>query len=263
MKATNLNIFLQLGSELRRLCEHVQTGQEVAELWIYSMTAQQWLAAFLYETEPLQRQFKDSRTQIADLQDAISRIHTPRRLGEGPVRQEEASWLLNGVEEFEKAFDREHRSVGVYVVTPKGTRDTTLLIEAPESDLPEKVLPLLPEQFLYDLKQSARCLAFDIPTACAFHVCRATESLMLAYYEKLTGHGWAFKKRGWKIYVEQLTVKKAPKRITDRLDEIRDIDRNAYTHPDENVSLDEAKVLYTLCAGVNYYLCEELINLNP
>jgi len=42
------------------------------------------------------------------------------------------------------------------------------------------------------LKEAGRCLAFDLPTACAFHICRATEALMLTYYEALTGNAWPF-----------------------------------------------------------------------
>ena len=106
-------------------------------------------------------------------------------------------------------------------------------------------------------------LAFDIPTACAFHICRATESLILKYYEALSGHGWTFKKRDWKIYVEQLVKENAPRHITDRLDEIRELDRNAYTHPDRDVTVEEAPIQFELCTSVMFQMADEISRKMP
>jgi hypothetical protein len=175
------------------------------------------------------------------------------------LTQFECSQIFSGKKEFEKAFEREHRNLQVFVVTPKGTRDTQLLIEEPECDMPEHLISVLPAQYLRDLKQAARCLAFDIPTACTFHVCRATESLMLAYYAFLNGHPWQLpKNRNSDQYITHLHNEGALTKITNRLREIKDTDRNAYIHPDQNVSIEEAKVLYGLCSGVDYYMAEEI-----
>lgn len=212
----------------------------------------------------MEESLKESRECILETIVALDAVLSPERVNSGePLTEDECNCILFAQHDFERAFEREVRRLQVFTVTAKGTRDTVLLIEKPESDLPARAIPFLPPQFLYDLRQSARCLAFDIPTACAFHACRATESLMLAYYRLLTKHDWNFKRRDWNIYVEQLAVEGAPKRMTTRLDEIRAMDRNTYTHPDENVSLDEAKVLYTLCVGVNYFIAEEMVKLQP
>ena len=80
---------------------------------------------------------------------------------------------------------------------------------------------------------------------------------MLGYYEALTGTAWSLPKRDWMNYNTQLRVKGAPSAITDRLGEIRE-DRNAYTHPDLNVSLDEAPVVFELCSGVIFSIAKEI-----
>jgi hypothetical protein len=264
MKTTNLNIFYHLGSELSILSEHCGTGQSVVDLLIYGSGSLEWLRAFLIETEEYDEYLRDSRRYISETLAALQAVTSRERVVSGvPVSESECGSLIWARQKFEGLFEHECKRLQVFTVTPKGTRDTNLLIEAPETDLPKRVIPLVPEQFIYDLRQAARCLAFDIPTACAFHSCRATESLILAYYTVLSRKSWAFKKRDWKIYIEQLGVEGAPKRITTRLDEIRASDRNAYTHPDENVPIDEAKVLYTLCSGVNYYMAEEIVRLTP
>jgi hypothetical protein len=265
MRATDLNVFYHLGSQLNRLAENSKTGQPIVELFVYSHSSRQWLSAFLKETEELADPLKGSRAVVTRAIAAIDAVTTPQRIALGtPVTADECGSLIWAEQHFEEVFEHECKNLQVFTVTPKGTHDTILLVEKPEYDLPKVSLSKLPDQFLYDLKQSARCLAFDIPTACAFHACRATESLMLAYHEALTKKPWPYpKNRDWSAYINHLTKEGAPPTITGRLGEIRDNDRNAYIHPDKNVPLEEARVLYGLCSGVNYYMAEEINRLNP
>jgi transposase-like protein len=114
-----------------------------------------------------------------------------------------------------------------------------------------------------DFKQAARCLAFEIPTACAFHVCRGTEALIIQYCECLIGQQWTEKRKDWGRYIEVLVEKNAPDKITSRLREIAKMDRNAYVHPDVTVTIDEAPLLFDLCAAVIFYMGQELERLTP
>ena len=103
---------------------------------------------------------------------------------------------------------------------------------------------------------------FDVPVGCAFHVCRATEALMLAYYEKLAKQKWPLpKNRDWNTYIQHLEKEGAPLEITTRLHEIRKMDRNPSIHAEREVSTGEAQVLYRLCSGVNYYMADAMTRL--
>jgi len=177
------------------------------------------------------------------------------------ITPDEYRAIVNGKEEIEKNFEREHRNLSVFTVTPKGIYDTRLLIENPEQKFPEKIRRFLPQQMLDDFKQAARCLAFEIPTACAFHVCRGTEALIILYCERLLGHPWTERRKDWSRYIEVLIEKQASDKITSRLKEISKMDRNAYAHPDINVTLEESPVLFDLCAGVIFYMGQELERL--
>ncbi len=264
MKATNLNIFYQLGSQLRYFIQEAHIGQEWDELFMFSHYAKEWLAAFIQETAEYGDSLVDSRASAQGLLNHVNTIFSlPQSDWKRPITPDEYIGLSNGQDEFEKNFEREHRNIDVFTVTPKGIYNTRLLMDRPEMQFPESLRPILPIQTLYDLKQAGRCLVFDIPTACAFHTCRATESLMLEYHGLLSGGPWNFKKRDWKIYIEQLTVQNAPLKITQRLGEIKSLDRNAYIHPDVNVSIEEAQVLYSLCLAVNFYMAEEMVTLKP
>ncbi len=53
-------------------------------------------------------------------------------------------------------------------------------------------------------------------------------------------------------------VEKAPKRIADRLDEIREFDRNSYIHPDVDVTPEEAPILFELCTAVIFWMAKEM-----
>jgi hypothetical protein len=138
-----------------------------------------------------------------------------------------------------------------------------MLLESAEQKFPQNLLNVLPQRTTDDLKEAGRCLAFERPTACAFHICRATEALILAYYEALTGTPWPRSQKDWGKYNDELIRLNAPSRITTRLDEIRKMDRNAYAHPDLTVPRDEAPIVFELCTGVMFLMAKEIEALRP
>jgi hypothetical protein len=243
--------------------EHVNIGDPAVELYVQLQMPLKWLGAFRSETSELVDTFKDTCAIVEHFITALHRLmDTIPNDWNRPVIQDERAGLSYWKDKFEEAFEREYRNLDVFTVTPKGLYNTRLLIQAPENDFSPELRPALPEQVLYDLRQAARCLAFDVPTACAFHVCRGTESLMLAYYVKLAGHEWDLpRNKEWGQYIDHLKKEGAPPKITDRLKEIKDSNRNALIHPDINVRPDEAHVLFKLCAGVNFYMAEEIVRL--
>jgi hypothetical protein len=261
VKQTNLNIFVQLGGALRDVRE-LATGMSVGDALMKILSPHQWMIAFIDQTEGMN--IPESRQAARNLLSALAAVVEPAQFNQGVVdvsriiSNQEVSEIWHCVGEFTSSFDREYRYLDVFTVTQKGVYDTRSLINHPEAKFPEKLRVVLPAQFVEDLKQAARCLAFDIPTASAFHICRATESLIIKYHEVLSGASWPFKKRDWKIYIEQLVKRGAPRGITDRLDEIREFDRNSYTHPETNVTVDEAPVLFELCTGVVYQMADEI-----
>lgn len=257
LKATNLNMFYELGSVLERMHEKLSVETHVADLYGYMVVPHNGLISFLESTKDMP--LKDTRAAAQQLQAAIRAAWKSFQLNpDRNLTLDEVHAISWPKEEFDRAFEREHRNLDVFTVTKKGIYDTRALFENPEEKFPPNIRKVLPTQMLHDLKEAGRCLAFEIPTACAFHVCRGTEAVILAYYELLAKHPWNFKKKDWKIYVEQLCKEKAPNRITNRLDEIREFDRNSYIHPDVNVTLEEAPILFELCTGVVFLMGQEM-----
>jgi hypothetical protein len=265
MKPTNVHTFYSLGVALERLYANVGVDRTGIDVFSYLIDPHNSLMEFLAGTENMPIQ--DTRSAANYLFQFTGALY--KSFGSNPdeaqrkLNQSEVSMFIHGKDEFEKAFEREYRNLDVLTVMKKGIYDTRLLMRGPEEELPERLRKFLPQQALDDWKEAGRCLAFEVPTACAFHICRGTEALMLGYYKALARKPWPFNKRDWNIYIAQLGVEGAPKSITTRLDEIRDMDRNAYTHPEKTVSLDEAPVLFRLCTGVTFYMCQELEKLTP
>ncbi len=266
MKETNLNIFCNLGASLSYLRVRTSINLSVTEAYMLMELPQKWLTAFLNETkEFFDVELKDSRAAANALLDTILTIleNIPANWGR-KITGPEALLIYDGISAFEAAFEREHHNLTVFTVTRKGIYDTRALIERPEEVFPVKLQPILGKQMLDDLKQAGRCLAFDIPTACAFHVCRGTEAVMIEYLELLMKQPWPHpKSRDWHAYIQHMENNGAPAKITDRLNEIRMSDRNPYSHPDVNVPLEEAPIIFGLCTNVVFLMGQEMIKLIP
>lgn len=260
VRETNLNVFFQFGMALENLNSRISVRETVASLYIYVYFAQDWIYAFLRETKD--SKMGDSHAAAGNLSLILEPIKADLLVNpERHITQNEISRFSMAKDEFDKAFDRDHRRLHVFTVTNKALFDTDTLLISPEEAFPERLRSFLPEQLMEDLRQAARCLAFDVPTACAFHICRGTESLMLHYYERLAGKPWEGPQRDWFKYNAELMKLDAPKAVTDRLEEIRKLDRNAYIHPDKNVSLEEAPFLFTLCINVDFQMLQEIEKL--
>lgn len=273
VKQTNPHIYYQIGVALNDI-RGLKKGMSILEASHVLFIPQRWVARFLEETEDIG--FIHTREAATNLnwliEKFLSATYRKEYLDDDdakwealkrPMNEFEIGGLIQGLTNFEREFAGECRDIDVFVITPPGLRSARLLMECAEKEFPEKLRNVLPAQAVYDFRQAGRCLVFDLPTACAFHVCRATEALMLRYYEVLAGAPWSFPRRDWKNYNDQLAAKGAPKAITNRLDEIRAEDRNAYIHPDVNVELEDAPMIFTLCTGVMHSMAKEITKINP
>ncbi len=258
LKQTNLFTFYRLGQGIENIRE-LQIGMTVPDLMLSLAATHKWLVAFMVQTENVP--MPESREAARNLITYLNSFLIPPFASERKLTQPEIVSIFGARDRFEKEFEREQQNISVFTVLPKGIYNTQALIENPEFKFSEQIRKALPDQTIEDIRQAGKCLAFEIPTACAFHICRATESLMLRYYEVLTKHAWSIPQKDWGKYINELRRENAPEAITTRLDEIRKMDRNAYIHPQVNVSLEESPVLFDLCTGVIFQMGQEINRL--
>jgi hypothetical protein len=150
------------------------------------------------------------------------------------------------LKDFDTVLANELPGIATYYVLTKGIYSTDDLIAHADEHLPQSLRDDLPVQAKLDMKEAGKCLAFEVPTASAFHMWRAVESVMDKYYEHLTGKTFVVANvtRNWGQYIKALREAKAAEKITIFLDHIREEYRNPISHPSENVELDNAFGLF-------------------
>ena len=247
MKQVNPYDFYMLGRVLEPLCM-VQPHTEINDAGLSAMVACRQPNAAISKDSILP---VDTRASAEDLMGLLIRV-----FGDGvqdylPVFWDEKSSATLGsqaenirmaAEDFDTLFRRQSPKIPIFAVEKKGIYRVDDLVDRAEDHLPESVQKRLPKQARTDITAAGRCLAFDLPTATAFHVWRALETVFAAYYAAITGRTFAEAnvKRNWGKYIEALVTAGADKKITANLDHIRAEHRNPVMHPNENVTADQA-----------------------
>lgn len=200
---------------------------------------------------------KSSKRAAVALSDAITRV-IPKDFAKfiGMDLTGNFDWDLAGVKQavttLESVLRNDMPDIASYVVSQKGIFRTDDLIANAENHLSAKVRASLPEQACDDIRAAGKCLAYELPTACAFHLWRAVETVVVHYYRQLSGK--TLREGGvsqnWGAYIKALQDANAEKKITEFLDHIRSEYRNPQTHPDEKVSVEEAQGLLSVALSV-------------
>jgi len=163
------------------------------------------------------------------------------------VGERHAQALSSRINEFHTVLKSEMPDVAAYVVAQKGIYRTEDLISEAQKAIATSLVGLLPPQAVTDLKEAGKCLAFELGTACAFHLWRAVESVIGLYYAQFSGKTFEqakVKNRNWGQYIKALEDVGADSKVTMMLRHIKDEFRNPQTHPEESVKVEEAKRLF-------------------
>lgn len=136
-----------------------------------------------------------------------------------------------------------------FVVTEKRI-DVTKLLSDVRALMAPGVFDSLPDIAQYDFIQAGRCIAFELPTAAAFHILRATEDVLRHFYCHTVRRSRA--DLMWGPMVDSLRKRRRPPPapLLDNLDNIRRSFRNPTQHPDKIYDIQEVQDLFSLCIDV-------------
>jgi len=136
-----------------------------------------------------------------------------------------------------------------FIVTDKRIDVNKLLSNMPSLMAPN-IFDSLPDIAAYDFIEAGKCIAFERPTAAAFHLMRGTEAVLRHFYCSIV-------KRSrveilWKQMVDHLRSrqKPPPRPLLNNLDNIRHSFRNPTQHPDKIYDIQEVQDLFGLCIDV-------------
>jgi hypothetical protein len=99
-----------------------------------------------------------------------------------------------------------------------------------------------------DMAEAGRAIVFELPTAAAFHVLRATEQVLQDFYRT-----WVRQRRVkpmlWGSMLKDMRSKsrRPPDALLNHLDHIRLSFRNPTDHPEKSYDIEEAQDLFALC----------------
>lgn len=183
---------------------------------------------------------------------------------DAPIPEWEWNQLHRELERFETIFQEEMREATTYFVPPRGIYRTTALIDEADKTFPADVIGHIPLKALEEWRGAGRCLAFNLLSASGFHVARAVESVMEAYYQFYSGKPGATLK-SWHDYIEKLEKIAAtnptpsPKDKTlAELRQMKDDYRNPIMHPRVVLSEADARMLFSNGESLIIAMAQEL-----
>jgi len=154
------------------------------------------------------------------------------------------------IQTIDATLDAELKLRSAFIVTP--TRfQLNHMLKAPQSLFGSSIFENLSTISQFDFREGARCVAFGLPTAAAFHIMRGTEGVLRHYYCSIVKRD-RVKVLLWHAMVDHLRKRRdaPPKPLTDNLDNIRGNFRNPTQHPDARYDMEEAQDLFALSLDV-------------
>jgi hypothetical protein len=132
--------------------------------------------------------------------------------------------------------------------------DTRALLQDVPSLMRAGTYQQLPYIAVADLHEAATCIAFERPTAAAFHALRATEKVLRHYYSCVVVRNRMSEPWLWGRIVIELQRPRRARRpdpaLVEHLDSIRLRFRNPTQHPEKIYDIEEAQNLFGQCVSV-------------
>jgi hypothetical protein len=186
--------------------------------------------------------------RLAEGGDLARLLHEFRASEEGAVvTTEQAEDLRTEMRILRATVLAEAGGVFAYVVSDKRFPADKLIDEI-DTLFPDGVFDELSQMTQFDVAEAGKCIAFERPTAAAFHLMRGVEGELRDFYRR-TVKQKRVKPLLWAPMIDHLgkRSKPPPKPLLDHLDHIRHNFRNPTQHPDASYDNDEAQDLFSLC----------------
>lgn len=179
----------------------------------------------------------------------------------GQVDLYNAYRLKSALQDFEAVMAAEFGLMPTFLVTPrKGYDLNTLLYQGQAlfpADLGAKVPGALP-----DVMAGARCMAFELWTAGAFHFHRVTESVLRRYWDSVLPNKPHPKVKTIGEYLRGLIAsRKGSPKLKAALKDLKDLDRNPVLHPE--YSLTNVEELDALMGSIRNAVVQMLKDIKP
>lgn len=254
MNRISLAWFTQLGVTLKQLEGYPPAAAEEKSKRSFDMQRAKTTLEELSDPKFLPLSLKASRAAINNLITALNdgiedtkKLPDKEEAGRFPWELYRISWAA---EQLAPVLKAELSVQAVYQIAPKRAYDIDTLIDNGTTIFSDSVRDQFTPEERYDVEQAGKCLAVEVPTAAAFHMFRAAESVLRRYYTAVVGTLPKLKMRNWGAYLKALKKCNADAKVLYALEQIKDLHRNPVLHPDSRVDIDEALSLVGLIESV-------------
>ncbi|MES2326911.1 MAG: hypothetical protein V4499_06220 [Pseudomonadota bacterium] len=254
----DLAYFLRLATQLSRLRNLSGT---VGSSRALMNEARAWLGEFQQERLFGSFGFRTARNQVPGL---LSHVDHLIAQGEDYV----FDWgntipLFTALSQFENALQSEASVADAYYVLEKRPYSTITLVTEGETLFPPKTMAKVPEA-QGDLREAGKCIAFELPTAAAFHIHRATEAVLRRYWAAVTGGAARPKVRSMGVYLAALKKNGCgDSKVIAALTQMTELHRNPTMHPEDTLTLDETIALLGMANSVVAAMLKEIPDVVP
>jgi len=252
MKKLNLHEFYVLGKQLQAIADlqnDTKIRSKLYDLWL----ARDKLEEMLRDSSPLLEAARRAARKVVTAIDGLLPKEWPKavELDKDKMCGVFAYGISSALTELESVLGNDMPGIASYIVSQKGIYKTDDLIAHAEKHLADESSAGLPAIAKFDIQEAGKCLAFELPTAAAFHLWRSVETVVGEYYSALTGKSFADDRvaRNWAAYIQALGSNGAEEKITKWLDHIREEYRNPQTHPDVTINKEEARGLFSVAGS--------------
>ncbi len=265
MQRINLNQFYAFGHAIRSIT-NLEADKQLKDYLSRFHFARIWLDWFIEDKMIPMVICKEAASRIIQEVDQLapksSEIDTGRVLS-----YDDLFSVMNAAREFETVFSAEVSNKATYFVSKKGIYDTNDLIASAEDLFVQNIKQDIDKKAIADIREAGKCLAFDLATACGFHIARAVETVLLDYLTLLCPRKIKVAKRAQRNlgnYIRMARDNHGDDKICAALDQFRDLHRNPLMHPEATLSVDEAFSLLGIAQSAIVALVTQIQQLrNP
>jgi hypothetical protein len=230
-----------LGAKIHPLSE-ISQHTSLDEAYFALLIAEGALSAFLQMSVYRPRTCLQSGTELLEVIRPL-REKAEEKSGQAiKITPLDAYRLQAAFTKFENIVSAELAIMPVYLIDQKGAYDTDRLVVSGELLFPVELSNKVPDS-IEDIRQATKCLAFELPSACGFHLHRASEAILRIYFDSLTNSAPRPKSRNIGDYLNELDkLGVGDKQTKSALRDLKDLHRNPLIHPEHSIESTEAAI---------------------
>jgi hypothetical protein len=246
MKARNISSYIWFGMTFRYLLDALLGCKIHGTAWILENINSYFGSLVEFDLPVTSR----ASNELEKFRDEISKLPNDAELS-----AEQSSRLRNIMVNIRKTLEAESVGNLAYVITDKRLNVEKLVGDV-RALLGQKVFEKLSEIAQFDFIEAGKCIAFELPTAGAFHLLRATEGVLRDFYcynvkrNRVNPLLWGPMTGDMRKH-----RKHPPDILLNNLDNIRVSFRNPTQHPEKRYDIDEVQDLFGLCIDVVNRMC--------